>query len=242
MNYEDERLRVKYLPASGEDGGKHGLVVAFSGVGLSLGGMQPDEFAGTASQAGGRNHVLFVTDKLRSWFSAPGLMDQITAHVREAAEHVGVSTVSTIGNSMGAYGAVRLSREFPVATVVAFSPQYSMNPDIVAETRWQEHRPAIDLSRHLPLKDCMAPPTRYNLVFGGLGRSEIRHRDLFPVFPGVRLLTLPGAGHNVVQKIKEFGLLSSLVSAFFAQDDARVDEIADAYRQALEAAEPNGRP
>ncbi len=234
--HEDARLRVTYLPARGVGARPSELVVAFSGIGHGLGGMQTEEFAGSAAEKGGRNHVLFITDKQRSWFSAPGLMDEITDHVRKIAAQVGVSSCVTIGNSMGGYGAVRLSREFPVSCAVAFSPQFSMHPEIVVETRWEEHRPFIDLARHLPLSDCMAPPARYYLVFGGSSRSETKHRDLFPVFDGVTILSLPGAGHNIVQKIKDFGLLTTLVQALFAHDTAQIEQIVARYHQSLAAA------
>lgn len=236
--HEDARLRVSYLPARGTSARPPVLVVAFSGIGHGLGGMQTEEFAGSATEKGGRNHVLFITDKQRSWFSAPGLMDEITDHVRKMAAEVGVASCVTIGNSMGGYGAVRLSREFPVSCAVAFSPQFSMHPDIVVETRWEEHRPFIDLSRHLPLSDCMAPPARYYLIFGGSSRSETKHRDLFPIFDGVTILSLPGAGHNIVQKIKEFGLLTALVQALFAHDAAQIDQLVASYHQSLAAAPP----
>ena len=104
------------------------------------------------------------------------------------------------------------------------------------EPRWPEHRPFIDLDRHLSLSGCMAAPTRYYLVFGGSSRSETKHRDLFPVFDGVTILSLPGAGHNIVQKIKEFGLLTALVQALFAHDTALIDQLVARYHQSLAAA------
>lgn len=228
--HEDAGLRVQYLP-----GTTASLVVAFSGIGHGFGGLQTQEFVGTASDQG-RNHVLFVADRQRSWYTTDGLIDTLVNVVGQTAADIGVATCKTIGNSMGGYGAVRFSRDFPVSAVAAFSPQFSMSKAVVPEDRWDQYLPAINFAAHPPLSECLAERTQYYLIFGGLGRTELKHRDLFPARPGVHPVTLPGAGHNVVQKIKEFGLLDACVQAIFACDPARMAQVQADYTAAFTAA------
>ena len=228
--HEDDGLRLQYLPGSTAS-----LVVAFSGIGHGFGGMQTQEFTGTASDQG-RNHVLFVADRRRSWYTTPGLIDTLVRIVGQTAARIGVPDVKTIGNSMGGYGAVRFSREFPVSAVASFSPQFSMARSVVREDRWDQFHAAIDFEAHLPLSDCLMAGTLYYLIFGGLGTTELKHRNLFPARPGLHLITLPGAGHNVVQKIKDYGLLEPCVQAIFAGDQARMLQLQADYVAAFTAA------
>ena len=198
--------------------------MAFSGIGHGFGGMQVAEFTGTASN-GGRNTVLFVTDRRRSWFTAGGLVARTAGLVGAELLRLGLPACYTIGNSMGGYGAIRMSREMPVAAALAFSPQVSMDRRIIDEHRWPEHRPAIVMEHHLPLYDCLVPGTRYYAVFGGASRPELAHRNLLPDTPGLTCLALPGGGHNIVRLLKEAGVLVPLVHAMLDRDDDSVAAI-----------------
>ena len=219
--HEDPLLLIERLQGEGRR-----LVVAVSGIGHGFDGMQRVEFAGTASD-GGRNTVLFVTDRTRSWFTADGIVARIAEVVQAELARLGLPACHTIGNSMGGYGAIRLARDMPVAVSLAFSPQASMDPSLIAEHRWPEHRPAIVMVRHLPLSACIAPhpphaAAQYFAVFGAAARIERNHRALLPDAPNLTCLMLLGGGHNIVRVLKGTGHLLPLVEAAMDGDAARV--------------------
>ncbi|WP_162798611.1 hypothetical protein [Sulfitobacter sp. SK012] len=221
--YLDDALKVECLPGEGKR-----LVVVLSGIGHGFAGMQHAEFAGTASD-GGQNTVMFVADRKRSWFSADGLVPKIADVVGEALHHAGLNACYTLGNSMGGYGAIRLTMDMPVKASLAFSPQFSMDRSVINEARWDQYRPFIDLSRHLPLSRCISPDTTHYAVFGAGSPPEVRHRDLLPHAPNLNCLMLPGAGHNIVVRLKETGHLKPLVLAMLNEDDGAIAQISARY-------------
>ena len=225
--HEDDALTVERLAGQGRR-----LVVAFSGIGHGFGGLQRAEFVGTAAD-GGRNSVLFVTDRRRSWYTAPGITERIAGVVQDELARMGLPACHTIGNSMGGYGAIRLARDMPVAVALAFSPQASMDPALIAEHRWAEHRPAIDLARHLPLSACLVPQTRVWAVFGADSRIERAHRALLPDVAHLTCLMLRGGGHNIVRILKDSGHLVPLVEAAMDDDAARVATVTADFAAAV---------
>jgi pimeloyl-ACP methyl ester carboxylesterase len=227
--FQDDTLRVERLPGEGRR-----LVVALSGIGQGFGGLQRVEFAKTASD-NGRNRVLFVSDRMRSWYTSKGLVARITDLVNEELERVGLSACHTLGNSMGGYGAVRLSVDFPVVVALSFSPQVTMDLTFINETRWEEHRPAIVMDHHLPLWDCLRPETRYYMIFGAASRRELAHRELLPDRPELRVLMLSGGGHNIVQLLKAAGCMTDLINAMLDQDENEITQVILRYEAALKA-------
>ncbi len=90
-------LAITYLPGSGPD-----LVVAFTGIGALDGPHQKEEFIRVAGMEGA-NHVAFVKDRLRSWFSAAGMQDRIIAAVLALRQKLGLSA-KDMGTLLGASG------------------------------------------------------------------------------------------------------------------------------------------
>lgn len=236
--HDDADLGVEYLAATAP-GGPRRLVVAFSGIGHGFGGLQRREFVGTAAQ-GGLNAVAFVSDKKRSWYTTPGLVDRIAGLVTGLLDRLGLESCDTLGNSMGGYGAARLAAAMPVGAALCFSPQASMDPALIDEPRWAEHRPAIRLENHPALGSVLVPRTRYYFVFGAASRREVDHRNLIPDGPGRNFLMLPGGGHNIVRLLKEAGELAPLVTAMLAQDDVAVAASIARYEAALAAGRLTG--
>lgn len=227
--HEDDAVRIERLPGEGRR-----VVAAFSGIGHGFGGMQRAEFVGTASQ-GGRNTVLFLTDRRRSWYTAPGVVARMADAVGAELARAGLPACHTIGNSMGGYGAIRLARDMPVAVALAFSPQATMDRRLIDEPRWDEYRPAIVMADHLPLGDCLVPQTRFWAVFGAASRREVAHRNLLPDVPQLTCLMLPGGGHNIVQLLKEADLLAPLVDAMMDDDAGRTAALAAAFAAGIAA-------
>src|SRR3954471_1199664 len=118
-------------------------VVAFTGVGLRLGGIQTPEFQFSLSAASMINTVYHVIDKQRSWYER--VFESIVAVL--TGELAGFDSVATLGNSMGGFGAVLFAGLLPrCRSAMAFVPQFSLAPHIVGDNddRWTEYTSRID--------------------------------------------------------------------------------------------------
>jgi pimeloyl-ACP methyl ester carboxylesterase len=198
------------------------LVVAFTGIGGNMGGLPPDEFL-KAGSADGKNHVIFISDPKQTYFSAPDLRASIGEFVRGFIAQHGIKAVKTIGNSMGGYGAILFSREFPVQTAVAFVPAISLEPQMIAEPDWNGFRDALGAERVQSLVEHLRnPATHFHLIFGDLDPEDRRQCAKAPAFPNVDVTVIAGKSHGLARWLKKTGLLSGLVQALFANDQAGI--------------------
>lgn len=225
---QDDDLQIRRLPGSGA-----GLVLVFTGVKHGLGGVPLDEFAGTA-QGGAGNHVLFISDMKRTWYSRAGLVDRILSLVKDYCARHGLLRIQTLGNSMGGYGALLFCRFLPVDLACAISPQISMHPDRIAERRWSQHRadfgPDLALSA---VEGFGTLPTRAVVLYG---QSEARDRAqmrLIPALPNLTQRGLRGCGHDVARRLKEAGLYGQVFPAILTNDIAGLDRICTDFEHRL---------
>ena len=202
------------------------LVVSFSGVGRQQWPEPPIEFY-RAAKGAADNPALFVRDLSRSWLNAPGMAERIAHTIEAEAARSGATRIAAVGNSMGATMALILSRMVRFDTVMAFTPQVSVHPDIVPEeTQWMGYRDAI---RQYRFDRIDSLPTRRSKIYmlHGDRPSELIHALRFPKARGLSHLILPGMGHKLTFALKERGVLHDLVSHALAGRSIR-------YRKLLE--------
>ncbi len=220
---ENDTLRLRAL-----DGETSTLVIAFTGIGHKMGASQQNEFVGTASGEG-ENSVIFVADLMRSWFSHPQMVETIVEEVRNYTDRHGITRILTIGNSMGAFGALLLPDLIDVEVAAAFSPQYTMRLDIVAEERWRKFRHNMHEPNLWALNDKLNDTTRYFALFGAEHEGDKLHADAFADRKNLYLRRVAHAGHNLSAELRRAGLLRSAVDAMFAKDTELVDKVLDDY-------------
>jgi len=200
-----EPLVVQYLAGSGSR-----LVVALSGVGVERKVVPPREFTGAAS-AGGKNHVLFISDRARSWMNAPGMAEALVNLVKRFVEFHDLTEVVALGNSMGGFDALVLADLIPVQTVIAFAPQFSMHPDIVPEEpRWNYHRDRIETWTWRDVGAMRADNTAY-FIFHGDNALEARHWLRFPEGGRINHYIFKGIGHDVSARLRKRRLLAPVI-------------------------------
>lgn len=203
--YENGPLRIRYLEGNGSD-----LIVSFSGVGTQRNVEPPPEFPGIAS-ADRQNHVLFVSDKSRSWLNGAGMADQILCCIKATAEHVNADRVIAIGNSMGGTMALHLSKLFDFERVIAFTPQYSvLEKEVPEEDRWFFFRKQIR-SYPFPRVENLRPETTKYYIFHGDEHRELAHALRFPKAPGISHYIMPKTDHRVAAHLRDRGALRPLV-------------------------------
>lgn len=174
---------------------------------------------------GGENHVLFISDSSRCWLNAPGMAERIVAVIEATAKEIGADQIVGLGNSMGATMLLHLSHLTEFDTILAFSPQYSVDPAIVPEEkRWNRFRRDITTFRFPAVQNFRVARTRYVILHGD-AETELIHALRFPDTKGVSHMLLPGYGHRLAEVLKKEGKLSALVSLAISGRHARLHKL-----------------
>lgn len=219
----DDKLMIRWLP-----GNSARLILAFTGVQHRLGGLPLDEFIGTASDDA-TNHVLFISDMKRSWYSSKTLVRRIVRAVKAFVAEHGIRETYAIGNSMGGYGAIRFSTLLPVQKVVAFSPQISMHPATILETRWPKFRTHFGADIPFSLRaQILRSKANFFLFFGNQSAADLDQARLLPQHQRVTTRFIRECGHDTAAFLKKAWILSPLLHTIFTQptaDDSKIDAL-----------------
>lgn len=185
-------------------------VVAFTGVGRALGGIQTPEFQRSLANASGVNSVYYVIDRKRSWYEKT--FDPIRSRLE--LELADFDRVTTLGNSMGGFGALLFGSFLPRCDrAVALVPQYSLAPHVVGdkEPRWGEYRSAIDEWR---IDHALVHSSRekdYFVLFGA--KADAWHRNQFHTksTQNIRVYAFKGSNHRLAENLRDKGILVPLL-------------------------------
>lgn len=212
-------LRIRFCPGNSDR-----LIVCFSGVGNKRHQEPPIEFFKTID-AGVPNPVLFISDQNRSWLNTPGMDTSILNAIQETRERIRANEVAFIGNSMGASMALFLANQIDVDCVIAFTPQYSVNPTILPEeNRWGFFREKIEKFHYRSLDNW--PDQTTTFVLHGSSPDEQMHAKKFPAAPeNVSHFILRGFDHRLAEQLKSTGTLKPLVNAMMQRKPRRVRKI-----------------
>ncbi len=210
--FTDDDLSITRLPGQGSR-----LVIAFTGIGLGMGGIQQQEFAGTASQ-GAANHVAFVTDRKRSWYSTQGMQDRILSVLGGMITDLGIDTVVCLGNSMGGHGALLFARRLGAGTAIAFVPQYSMDPAVVEEKRWRLYQAGIRVAGLGDLAAEMGTGLVSHVFYGADDLRDKQHSRLMIAHGAPNVYLVREADHRVAGLLKRGGVLTSAITAMINGD------------------------
>ncbi|MFT6450939.1 MAG: pimeloyl-ACP methyl ester carboxylesterase [Halocynthiibacter sp.] len=201
--YDEAPLRMGYV-----QGQTNELVVCFSSVGQTRAEMPLFEFINTATGSG--RHGLFIADIGRSWMNGTQQAEIVTEQVQKIVEAHGITSVTTMGLSMGGFNALIAPRLFKVDRVIAFSPQYSVHPKhIPNEGRWAFWRRKLDVWRYETVEPIPSDPQIF--LFHGLV-DDAAHARAFPVQDNIDHFFFPAFDHTgLTTRLREKGLLSRMV-------------------------------
>ena len=212
--YEDDFLKISYSNEFKSDR----CLVVFTGVGHAMGAIniQREEFYNQHKLG----MVIWITDKKRSWGNNLNIK-KISGAVKKLSEN---RKIYIIGNSMGGFLAILFSKFLEAKKVIAFSPQFSVCPDIVPdEKRWMNHRQFIDEYRYKDLSDSFDRNTKYALLIGD-GQHEDIHYSKFIKFSSlsnIELIRFNDTGHKVASNLKGLNLLNQSIDTFFNDQSLR---------------------
>lgn len=203
------------------------LLLIFSGVGVEYTGWQGIDFV-RFTRAHPQHHVLFFEDSNRSWLNAPSVLEQIEATVAQYCTDHGIDDIVTLGNSMGGFMALALADRLGAIRSVAFSPQYSIHPDIVPkERRWKTLRARIKDWRIRDLSTAFTGAAEH-FVICGAAPFERQHWDLLPSLPQLNLFVFPKHGHTIVRHLRDKAALHPLLDHAIAGRRRRFRSVVEA--------------
>jgi len=181
------------------DADKPRLVISFDHWRMARHGF-PDP---NPSQFFAKNDMAFMTiySARNDWFLSLDLpaLKQALSQFTKSFHHI-----TSIGYSMGGYGALLLSRATRANQVVLVSPQSSIFPDRAPfETRYKTEAAMLD-----PKLDTLAQKPRRGLrgtlLFDPTIRIDAKHaKIILQSFPKITATPLPFAGHPAMQTIAE---------------------------------------
>ena len=174
-------------------------VVSFSSIGKGRKYIQKNEFFSLTKNY----NVLFVKDITRSWFN--------NLEIKYIKQFLKKNTYA-IGFSMGAFNAIMFSNFYPIKKVIAFSPQFSIHPDISSDDTYLNYAAKIKKWKYKQLK--FSNKSHYLLVFGDTPKEKY-HMSMIPRKKNIRLLTVKNCDHNTPIKLKKNKKLKLIINNFF---------------------------
>jgi pimeloyl-ACP methyl ester carboxylesterase len=228
--HEDAEVQITHLA-----GASGAAVISFTGIGFALGGIQVQEFR--KSLAGLDHDLWFVIDKRRHWYNEAH--QTITDILDRELRRREIRSVTTLGNSMGGFGAVLFAgRLHNCRHAIAFSPQSAVDPAITPwETRWRRLTASVERWQGLDAAKAMTPRVGYALFFGADDGTDLRHARRFAnaAPESTRIYTIANTGHDLVEFLKQAGVLAPLIKELTADcgETGHIDDIMTGVPYAL---------
>ncbi len=153
------------------------------------------------------DHLNIGTGKT-DWFQSPELQSVVDAASKLRGNY---EEAILYGHSMGGYAALLLSGALRATSVVAFVPQFSVNPDVTPfDQRFRGYTTNVDFC-YDNMSETISKSVRKYIVFDPYCREDRGHFDLINENPNVVPIRIPFCGHYPGQLLREAGILRSTV-------------------------------
>ena len=150
------------------------------------------------------DHLHLATNRT-AWYQTREIFDVIPIMQGICAAY---EEVLLFGHSMGGYAALLLSGPLKATNVVAFAPQFSVDPDQVPfENRFDGFVKNLEFVFD-DMLDSASKTAPLNIVFDPYTHHDNEHFKLMSGLPNIRPLRLPFAGHFPGEFLKDSGCLS----------------------------------
>lgn len=148
---DTEDLIVSVIPRDSDV-----TTLCFTGIGHAIGGVDVQSFEFLRSSQ--NSTTIFIVDRKRSWGNNIDF-DEFKVAIDK---YIDGKTINAIGNSMGGFLAILVTRFISIRSCVAFVPQYSVNKQILPhENRFDEYTNSISCWKHESLLDSFNSSTAY---------------------------------------------------------------------------------
>ena len=180
--------------------GKKKTVLSFSSIGRGVRFVQNEEFFNLTK----KYNVFFIRDITRSWFN--------NVDIKLIKKNVSKKNCYAIGHSMGGFNAIIFSTLYDVRKVIAFSPQFSIHPNITKDPTFVNYSLRIKEWRYPKLE--FSKNTDYLLIFGDDAKEKY-HASLMPKQENIKILYIKNCNHNTAGKLKKQKKLYKIINNFF---------------------------
>jgi esterase/lipase len=180
--------------------GKKKTVLSFSSIGRGVRFVQNEEFFNLTK----KYNVFFIRDITRSWFN--------NVDIKLIKKNVSKKNCYAIGHSMGGFNAIIFSTLYDVRKVIAFSPQFSIHPNITRDPTFINYSLRIKEWRYPKLE--FSKNTDYLLIFGDDAKEKY-HAGLMPKQENIKILYIKNCNHNTAGKLKKQKKLYKIINNFF---------------------------
>ncbi|VXA56686.1 conserved hypothetical protein [Acinetobacter proteolyticus] len=199
--FEDEHIRVIFLKGSSDT-----LVISFGDLISRAKGMSINAEKSLIKY---QYNVIGIMPKQKSWFPKSSMLQmqqQIQPILQQFKGIVGY------GGSMGGYAAIKYSNLLNMQKIVAFVPQYSIDPDVVQDCRYAEF---FDASIHQDMQiqaDEVDSSREYIIVYDPYYAEDKEHfLKIQPLLPKMHVIHLPFTGHEALSVLASSQLLNDFV-------------------------------
>jgi hypothetical protein len=180
--------------------GKAKTVLSFSSIGGGTKHIQDEEFFHLTK----KYNVIFIRDITRSWFN--------NVDIKLIKKNIIKKNCYAIGHSMGGFNAIIFSSIHKIKKVIAFSPQFSIRPEITKDSTFKNYASRIKEWKYPKLK--FSKNTKYLLIFGDDSKEKY-HSNLIPKRKNIKIIYLKNCQHNTAAKLKRENKLYPLINNFF---------------------------
>ncbi|WP_039909261.1 hypothetical protein [Acinetobacter beijerinckii] len=232
--FEDEHIRVIFLKGSSDT-----LVISFGDLISRAKGMSINAEKSLIKY---QYNVIGIMPKQKSWFPKTSMLNmqqQIEPILQQFKGIVGY------GGSMGGYAAIKYSNLLNMQKIVAFVPQYSIDPNVVEDRRYAEF---FDANIHQDMQiqsDEVDSSREYIIVYDPYYAEDKEHfLKIQPLLPKMHVIHLPFTGHEALSVLASSELLNDFVEKPFeiTYFNKRVREVKKQskfyYRHVLDALLP----
>ncbi|ENX38161.1 hypothetical protein [Acinetobacter sp. NIPH 2100] len=199
--FEDEHIRVIFLKGSSDT-----LVISFGDLISRAKGMSINAEKSLIKY---QYNVIGIMPKQKSWFPKSSML-QMQQQIQPILEQF--KGIVGYGGSMGGYAAIKYSNLLNMQKIVAFVPQYSIDPDVVQDRRYAEF---FDASIHQDMQiqaDEVDSSREYIIVYDPYYAEDKEHfLKIQPLLPKMHVIHLPFTGHEALSVLASSQLLNDFV-------------------------------
>lgn len=203
--FEDEHIRAIFLP-----GDSNTLVLSFGDLITRASGLSINAEKSLIKY---QYNVIGIMPKQKSWFPQASMIE-LAKTISPILQ--GFKNIVGYGGSMGGYAAIKYSNLLNMNRVIAFVPQYSIDPDHVEDRRYAEFFDAVaNKDMQIQLQDVDAA-REYVIVYDPYFSIDREHYlKIKELLPNLHTIHLPFTGHEALSVLASSSLLHDFIEHEF---------------------------
>ncbi|KRI52774.1 hypothetical protein [Acinetobacter pittii] len=203
--FEDEHIRAIFLP-----GDSNTLVLSFGDLITRASGLSINAEKSLIKY---QYNVIGVMPKQKSWFPQESMVELAKA-ISPILE--GFKNIVGYGGSMGGYAAIKYSNLLNMNRVIAFVPQYSIDPEHVEDRRYAEFFDSV-ANKDMQIQPQDVDATReYVIVYDPYFSIDREHYlKIKELLPSLHTIHLPFTGHEALSVLASSSLLHDFIEHDF---------------------------